>query len=261
MDLLTQSHGLSWIALKIFKQLDKKSLFNSRKVCQSWRDCIDSDIFWPRLHIENVFKKIKKTIVPMPIVFKDNSQHFAHCRPKFFTSALDLYPDLKSIFAQALKQNYEVTQALIPKLKLYYKENRAEFRHPVHYAASIGDIEFMVMLHNNCGADYNFQHKLMCCNCTPLHIACHNDQVNMAEFLFEHLENEEQYKSAFLVACLADNIEIGNVFSDFVKLKLKLLLSYSGKICQKSPGKKYCFEWYQLQGRNCFAYFHAKTAL
>jgi len=145
--------------------------------------------------------------------------------PNSLPRHLDLYPDLKSIFAQALKQNYEVTQALIPKLKLYYKENRAEFRHPVHYAASIGDIEFMVMLHNNCGADYNFQHKLMCCNCTPLHIACHNDQVNMAEFLFEHLENEEQYKSAFLVACLADNIEI---VERFVKRALEKNIALNG---------------------------------
>ena len=213
MDILTQSHGLSWIALKIFKQLNKKDLFHCRKVCQSWRDCIDSDVFWPRLHIENVFKKIKKTIVPMPIVFKSNSQHFEdNCRPRFFTSAMDLYPDLKSIFAQALKQNYELTQAMIPKIKSYYKENRGEFRHPVHYAAHIGDIEFMVMLHEHCGADYNFQHKLMCCKCTPLHIACHNDQVEMAEFLFEHLENDEQYKSAFLVACLGANIEIAESF-------------------------------------------------
>ena len=211
MDLLTTNHGLSLIAVKIFKLLKKKDLFKCRLVARSWRDCIDADIFWWRLHIENVYKAVEKTKLPLSYTLirpVGHNPREIHCRPRILMKVFDMYPDMVQFFERALKQNMEITQELIPKLKEYHKENRKEFQHPIHWAASVGDIDFIIMLHDYCDADYNYQHqRFCCCRCSPLNIACQNNQVEMVEFLFEHLENEEQFKNAFLIACLVSNIQ------------------------------------------------------
>ena len=210
MDLLTENHGLSWIAVKIFRLLRKEDLYSCRSVSSSWKDCIDSDIHWWRLHIDNVYKLVKKTIVPMPYVFR-YSHHF-QCRSRMLTRAVNLYPDLKSIFKKALRQNMSITKAMVPKFKAYYRHNEEEFTHPIHYAACVGDIEFMVLLHDHCDADYNEQQKNFCCKCIPLDIACQGNQVKMVEFLFEQIEDEEQFKSAFLIACMVSKIQVVRKF-------------------------------------------------
>ena len=228
MDLLTENHGLSWIAIKIFRLLQKEDLYSCRRVCSSWKDCIDSDIHWWRLHIENVYKLVKKTIVPMPYVFR-YSHHF-HCRSRMLTRAVNLYPDLKSIFKKALRQNMAITKALVPKFKAYNNHNdEVDFTHPIHYAAGAGDIEFMVLLHDHCDADYNEQQKNFCCKCIPLDIACQSNQVKMVEFLFEQIEDEEQFKSAFLIACMASKIQ---VVEKFVEWALKKGIKLNATNCR-----------------------------
>ena len=99
----------------------------------------------------------------MPYVFR-YSHHF-HCRSRMLTRAVNLYPDLKSIFKKALRQNMAITKALVPKFKAYNNHNdEVDFTHPIHYAAGAGDIEFMVLLHDHCDADYNEQQKNFAAN-------------------------------------------------------------------------------------------------
>ena len=52
MDKLICNRGLSHIAVKIFKELENKSLANCRLVSKAWRDCIDSDKHWWRLQLD-----------------------------------------------------------------------------------------------------------------------------------------------------------------------------------------------------------------
>ena len=103
MDLLINSHGLSWIALKIFKLLGKEDLYNCRKVCKHWKTVIDSDLFWFRLHIENVYKVVQRMVVHSKYMYLPN-----HPNAKGeSTSILEIFPDLNLIFTSALNQNME----------------------------------------------------------------------------------------------------------------------------------------------------------
>ena len=54
LDKLICNPGFSHIAVKIFKELENKSLANCRLVSKRWRarDCIDSDKHWLRLQLD-----------------------------------------------------------------------------------------------------------------------------------------------------------------------------------------------------------------
>ena len=206
MDLLTQSHGLSWIALEIFKFLPNKDLGTCRLVSRTWKDIIDTDIHWWRLQIDNVFKKFDRAFLPNPKLFRRN---VCRCNEKMWLKVFTVYPDLKTIFEKALEQKLSITKKLAPKINAYdYYTTNDDFTLPMHYAATVGDIEFMKLLHEHCNADYNEGVKNSCCKCTPLDKACEHDQVEMVEFLFQHIEDERQIKSAFLIACMESKIEI-----------------------------------------------------
>ena len=208
MDLLTNSHGLSWIALKIFKYLRQEDVFNCRKVCKLWKSLIDSDIFWLRLHIANIYQGIQKSQVYTKYMYLPNHRN-VQGKPE---SVMKIYPDLKGLFEEALNQNRKVTEELIPQLKYYYKNTAVgmqRFQHPVHYAAQNGDMVLLKLLQDHCQADCNVKDKLR--KCIPIHIACHYSHLHMVEYLLEHwthLTNKAYFKSTFIIACEQHNLQI-----------------------------------------------------
>ena len=51
MEQLVENHGLSWIALQIFDELDDESLANARLINTSWRCLIDDALLEKRKHL------------------------------------------------------------------------------------------------------------------------------------------------------------------------------------------------------------------
>ena len=216
MDLLTNNHGLSWIALKIFKYLSQKDVFNCRKVCKIWKHLIDTDMFWLRLHIDNIYQVIKKSEVYTKYMYLANHTNAKGTPFK----VMEIFPDLKDLFDKALNQNRKVTEELIPQLKYYHKKTAVinhRFQHPVHYAAQNGDIELMKLLHDQCQADCNVKDRLR--KCIPIHMACHYSHLQMVDYLLEHLTNKVYFKSTFIIACEQPNIQILEKLVEYAKDK------------------------------------------
>ena len=221
MDLLTESHGLSWIALEIFKFVPKEDLASCRLVSRTWKEIIDSDVHWWRLQIDDIYKKMGKISVRDPTLFIRRFGNLGyvmggHCCCKF-QNVFKVFKNLEGIFHKALDQKMSVTKALVPKFRAYYSYNIAdenEFSLPMHYTATVGDLEFMKLLHDHCNAQYNEVMKNTCCNCIPLDTACQHNQLEMVEFLLQHLDDNTQFNSAFLLACVFSKIEIIQKFVD-----------------------------------------------
>ena len=213
------------IALKIFKYLSQKDVFNCRKVCKIWKHLIDTDMFWLRLHIDNIYQVIKKSEVYTKYMYLANHTNAKGTPFK----VMEIFPDLKDLFDKALNQNRKVTEELIPQLKYYYKKTAVinhRFQHPVHYAAQNGDIELMKLLHDQCQADCNVKDRLR--KCIPIHMACHYSHLQMVDYLLEHLTNKVYFKSTFIIACEQPNIQI-----------LEKLVEYAKDKCIKIDARKH----------------------
>ena len=145
METLVNSHGLSWIALKIFKDIPWKDLIHCRQVNRGWKELIDSEATLWRPVIQDIFDSLD-----------------------YASNAVEVFPDLQNILLSAMSKNAQTTKELVPQFYCYFKEiqklpkskNRKKrpkldlFAHPVHFAALTNNLNFLKLL-KDCNADLN----------------------------------------------------------------------------------------------------------
>ena len=199
METLTKSHGLSWIAVKIFRTLEYDDLQNCRKVSKYWRKIIDTDVQIWRIQLRQLYKCLKRIDPTMRIASNDHLLYASgvgtsEWKPKGVL--FQFHPDLQEIFDQALKQNAKIIKKFCSCFKVYHesfldpeRSTDSDPLHPMQFAADTGNITFMKLLNKYCHVDYELDADSQ--TMPPILFACRSSQFEAIRFLLPRIRESE----------------------------------------------------------------------
>ena len=131
MDHLVENNGLSWIAIKIFDQLDNKSLTNARLVKSSWKDLLDSTLIEKR-----------KEIIEMGLIH----QKMKNLKKDYSKALFRFYPEWKNIFKDFQeRRNLEDVKKLCELVTEFFNSYH-------HILSQLDPLMAAVELHNDISA-------------------------------------------------------------------------------------------------------------
>ena len=220
MDRLITNQGLAHLGVEIFQYLDIPSLLNSRLVCQSWNEFIESELlcqtkikywknqaswktdsffyFWPQwIEIFDQIHSLKYLKI------------FCELFENYFQSSSDW--NLSPLHFAASQGNTEFTKLAIELIWPFIEEKGHQSidygLNPLHLAVESGNLELVQLLADkyNCVDQENFRQM------RPLHLAASSGFPDIFRFLYENAQDKNPQdcygQTPLHLAALQDNSE------------------------------------------------------